>query len=152
MVSFSQPNGLRRQPGLKALQEVQEEIYRQLHLLIPDHMVYHDSLVSRVSGSPALRLEVIERLRSTGKPLVLAVNKCDGLDPALVYDYVSSPYVPYLSDEFTFTRQWMIDTIAKIFDVQNKKFSTVTCVHCRYTEVYKTDTSTLGNVFDFFTN
>ena len=28
-----------------------------------------------------------------------------GLDPQLVYDYVSSPYVPYLSDTFTFTRQ-----------------------------------------------
>ena len=41
-----------------------------------------------------------------------------GLDPALVYDYVSSPYVPYLTDEFTFTREWMRDTIAKIFDVQ----------------------------------
>lgn len=41
-----------------------------------------------------------------------------GLDPALVYDYVSSPYVPYLSDEFTFTREWMRDTVSKIFDVQ----------------------------------
>ena len=41
-----------------------------------------------------------------------------GLDPELVYDYVSSPYVPYLTDEFTFTRDWMRDTIAKIFDVQ----------------------------------
>ncbi len=41
-----------------------------------------------------------------------------GLDPALVYDYVSSPYVPYLSDEFTFTREWMRDTLAIIFDVQ----------------------------------
>ena len=41
-----------------------------------------------------------------------------GLDPAHVFDYVSSPYVPYLTDEFTFTRQWMIDTIAKIFDVK----------------------------------
>jgi predicted unusual protein kinase regulating ubiquinone biosynthesis (AarF/ABC1/UbiB family) len=41
-----------------------------------------------------------------------------GLDPALVYDYVSSPYVPYLTDEFTFTREWMRDTIAKIFDVE----------------------------------
>jgi uncharacterized protein YqiB (DUF1249 family) len=61
MVSFGQPNGLRRLPGLKALQEVQEEIYRQLHLLLPDAMAFHDSLVSRVSGSPALRLEVIER-------------------------------------------------------------------------------------------
>jgi uncharacterized protein YqiB (DUF1249 family) len=61
MVSFSQPNGLRRPPCLKALQEVQEEIYRQLHLLLPDDIAYHDSLVSRVSGSPALRLEVVER-------------------------------------------------------------------------------------------
>jgi hypothetical protein len=61
MVSFSQPNGLRKQPALKALQEVQEEIYRQLHLLLPDDLAYHDSLVSRVSGSPTLRLEVIER-------------------------------------------------------------------------------------------
>jgi predicted unusual protein kinase regulating ubiquinone biosynthesis (AarF/ABC1/UbiB family) len=41
-----------------------------------------------------------------------------GVDPALVFDYVSSPYVPYLTDEFRFTRQWMIDTIGKIFDVQ----------------------------------
>ncbi len=41
-----------------------------------------------------------------------------GLDPALVYDYVSSPYTPYLSDEFTFTREWMRDTLAVIFDVQ----------------------------------
>jgi predicted unusual protein kinase regulating ubiquinone biosynthesis (AarF/ABC1/UbiB family) len=41
-----------------------------------------------------------------------------GLDVELVYDYVSSPYEPYLSDEFTFSRQWMIDTIGKMFDVQ----------------------------------
>jgi len=61
MVSFRQPNGLRKQPALKALQQVQEEIYRQLHLLLPDDMAFHDSLVSRVSGSPVLRLEVIER-------------------------------------------------------------------------------------------
>ncbi len=40
------------------------------------------------------------------------------LDPQLVYDYVSSPYVPYLTDEFTFTRDWMRDTIGRIFDVQ----------------------------------
>lgn len=40
------------------------------------------------------------------------------LDADLVYDYVSSPYQPYLVDEFTFTRQWMIDTLARILDVQ----------------------------------
>ena len=41
-----------------------------------------------------------------------------GLDPQLVYDYVSSPYIPYLSDEFTFTREWMRDTLATILDIQ----------------------------------
>jgi uncharacterized protein YqiB (DUF1249 family) len=61
MVSFSQKNARERQPVLKRLQEVQEEIYRQLHLLIPDQSAYYDSLVSRVNGSPALRLEIIER-------------------------------------------------------------------------------------------
>lgn len=42
--------------------------------------------------------------------------------------------------------------LSQIFDVQNKKFSTVTCTRCSYTEVYRTDSSSLGNVFDFFTN
>jgi uncharacterized protein YqiB (DUF1249 family) len=61
MVSFSQPNGLAKRPALKQLQAVQEEIFRQLHLLLPDHVTYHDSLYSSVSGSPLLRLEVLER-------------------------------------------------------------------------------------------
>ena len=42
--------------------------------------------------------------------------------------------------------------LSKIFDVQNKKFTTVTCTQCQYTEFYKGDTSTLGNIFDFLTN
>ena len=41
---------------------------------------------------------------------------------------------------------------AKIFDVQNKRFSIVSCTQCGFTEIYKTSSSTLGNVFDFFTN
>jgi uncharacterized protein YqiB (DUF1249 family) len=61
MVSFTHDNGLRKQPALRRLQEVQEEIYRQLHLLIPDEFAFHDSLVSRVPGSPDLRMEVLER-------------------------------------------------------------------------------------------
>ena len=40
---------------------------------------------------------------------------------------------------------------AKIFDVQNKKFTVVTCTQCKYSEFFKGTTSTLGNVFDFFT-
>ena len=39
---------------------------------------------------------------------------------------------------------------AKIFDVQNRKFNTVTCALCGYTEIYLQDSSRLGNIIDFF--
>lgn len=41
-----------------------------------------------------------------------------GLDAEAVYDYVSAPYRPYLSDEFTFTREYVRDTILKILDIK----------------------------------
>ncbi len=40
---------------------------------------------------------------------------------------------------------------AKMFDIQNKKFSTVSCSNCGYTELYKRSSGALGNVLDFFT-
>ena len=43
-------------------------------------------------------------------------------------------------------------TFSKLFNIQNKKFTSVTCEKCTYTEFYKTETSKLSNVFDFFTN
>ena len=39
---------------------------------------------------------------------------------------------------------------SKLFDVQNKRFSTVTCTRCQFTEIYRTETGTLENIFDFF--
>jgi len=42
--------------------------------------------------------------------------------------------------------------LSKIFDIQNKKFSSVTCKRCRYTEFYKAKTSALSNIFDLFTS
>lgn len=42
--------------------------------------------------------------------------------------------------------------LTKVFDIQSKRFTTVTCTRCKYTEIYKTDSSMLGNVFDFFTD
>lgn len=42
--------------------------------------------------------------------------------------------------------------LSKIFDVQNKKFTTVTCENCKYTEIYKAETSGLGNILDLFTS
>ena len=41
--------------------------------------------------------------------------------------------------------------LAKLFDVQNKRFTTVICDRCSYTEIYRADSSQLGDVFDFFT-
>ena len=41
----------------------------------------------------------------------------------------------------------------KIFNVQNRKYASVTCVNCSYTEFYKGQSSSrLANVFDFFTS
>lgn len=40
----------------------------------------------------------------------------------------------------------------KLFNIQNKRFSTVSCQRCGYTEIYRMGSSTLGNVLDFFTN
>ena len=42
--------------------------------------------------------------------------------------------------------------LTKLFDVQSKKFTTVTCGQCKYTEIYRADSSMLGNIFDFFTD
>lgn len=42
--------------------------------------------------------------------------------------------------------------LTKVFDIQSKHFTTVTCTRCKYTEIYKAKSNTLGNIFDFFTN
>ena len=54
----------------------------------------------------------------------------------------------YETDEFRATGGFL----SKMFDVQNKKFTTVTCTQCKYTEIYKADSSTFGNIVDFFTD
>ena len=54
----------------------------------------------------------------------------------------------YSTDQFRATGSYL----AKVFDIQSKRFTTVTCDRCTYTEIYKADSSMLGNVFDFFTN
>lgn len=54
----------------------------------------------------------------------------------------------YETDQFQATG----GNFAKIFDIQNKKFITVTCCQCGYTELYKGQTSDGWNILDFFTN
>ncbi|KAA9133181.1 DUF1249 domain-containing protein [Marinihelvus fidelis] len=61
MVSFRDSHGVLRRPRLKNLQRAQEEIYRQLQLLMPEAVAHHDTFASRVDGSPELRLELLER-------------------------------------------------------------------------------------------
>ena len=61
MVSLVQPHGLEYRPKLKRLQDVQAEIYRLLHLLIPDDLAFYEAMVSRVPGSPDLLMQVLER-------------------------------------------------------------------------------------------
>lgn len=51
----------------------------------------------------------------------------------------------YIKDEMRATGSYL----AKLFDVQNKKFITISCDRCGYTEFYKRQSSTLGSVFDF---
>jgi predicted unusual protein kinase regulating ubiquinone biosynthesis (AarF/ABC1/UbiB family) len=41
-----------------------------------------------------------------------------GLPAQLVYDYVSTPYTPYLTDSFTFTREFVRDAMSTIIDVK----------------------------------
>jgi predicted nucleic-acid-binding Zn-ribbon protein len=57
-------------------------------------------------------------------------------------------HLEYEADEFRATG----GMFAKIFDVQNKRFSTISCENCTFTEVYRTPSSKIGNVFDFFTS
>ncbi|EOD00858.1 zinc ribbon domain-containing protein [Caldisalinibacter kiritimatiensis] len=52
----------------------------------------------------------------------------------------------YETDQFQATG----GTLSKLFDVQNKRFSTVTCTRCKYTEIYKASSNELGNIFDLF--
>ncbi|KAB5607763.1 zinc ribbon domain-containing protein [Bifidobacterium jacchi] len=51
----------------------------------------------------------------------------------------------YESDQFQATG----GNVAKLFNVQNKKFITISCVQCGYTELYRAQTGTGMNVLDF---
>jgi hypothetical protein len=42
---------------------------------------------------------------------------------------------------------------SRFMNLQNQKFSTVSCTNCGYTEVYRMDASgKIGNIFDILTN
>jgi predicted nucleic-acid-binding Zn-ribbon protein len=41
---------------------------------------------------------------------------------------------------------------SRFFDMQNKKFTAVSCTQCGYTEIFKGDSSKLGNFLDLLTS
>jgi hypothetical protein len=61
------------------------------------------------------------------------------------YKCVKCGSTDYLVEEIRTTG----GALAKFFDVQNKKFTVVSCTRCGYSELYRRTTSTLGNVVDF---
>ena len=53
-------------------------------------------------------------------------------------------------DFFYIQRGWFMPlNFSKVFTVQNKKFVTISCKKCGYTELYKAQTSTGMNILDF---
>ena len=53
----------------------------------------------------------------------------------------------YESDQFQATG----GAFAKVFDVQNKRFITISCADCGYTELFKSSTSLGMNILDLLT-
>ena len=101
----SSPRGLQRRPAPGQL-PVPPRRQRDVPRLRP-----REALVAGRVGVAAPDLDaIIVRPRSRpargGDGRVGFLPADHGLDPALVFDYVRSPYVPYLTDEFTFTREF----------------------------------------------
>ena len=61
------------------------------------------------------------------------------------YIYPKCGCESYVSDQFQATG----GNFAKIFDVQNKKFITVSCANCGFTELYKAQNSSGMDILDF---
>ncbi len=41
---------------------------------------------------------------------------------------------------------------SRFFDMQNKKFTAVSCMNCGFTEMYRADSKGLGNILDLLTS
>jgi hypothetical protein len=53
--------------------------------------------------------------------------------------------------EFEMGEVYMTGSLfTKIFNIQNRKFTTFTCAKCKYTELYQVSISKALNVLDFF--
>lgn len=53
--------------------------------------------------------------------------------------------------DFELREAYMTGSVfTKLFNIQNRKFSTFTCSKCKYTEFYQVPASNALNVLDFF--
>ena len=52
-----------------------------------------------------------------------------GLDAQRVWEYVSSPYVPYLGDEFTFTRPWVATALEHMIAINGPYSDVITSLN-----------------------
>jgi predicted unusual protein kinase regulating ubiquinone biosynthesis (AarF/ABC1/UbiB family) len=43
-----------------------------------------------------------------------------GFDPGFVYEYISGPYEPFLTDSFTFSREWVGKALERVIDIQGR--------------------------------
>ena len=64
------------------------------------------------------------------------------------YECVKCGNAEYETGEFRATGGFL----TKLLDIQSKRFTTVTCTRCKYTEIFQAPSSMLGNIFDLFTN
>jgi predicted nucleic-acid-binding Zn-ribbon protein len=69
-----------------------------------------------------------------------------------------TPHINYRCPKCN-NRQYRTETVSttgglftKIFDIQHRRFTAVICSQCTYTELYRTKSSQIENIFDFFTN
>ncbi len=47
-----------------------------------------------------------------------ALKPGHGVDPAMVLDYASTPYIPFIEHDFTYSREWMSNALAKVLDME----------------------------------
>ncbi len=69
--------------------------------------------------TPVLDPLLAHDARATMRMLVAAgfLTSDHGLDPDVVWDYVSNPYAPYLQEEFTFTQEWVAEALHRVLDL-----------------------------------
>ena len=66
-----------------------------------------DAVLAQDAGALVTQVENINALKAG-----------HGVDPAMILDYASTPYIPFIEPEFTYTREWMSNALAKVIDIE----------------------------------